>query len=420
MTNQPTSESELSQLYHMVQQMGQTLAAIVEPKVVQGMGVAPRQPRIHGMQNSVDQLTKAYEALMGLPVRGSYHKLSGIRELYITLTGDREMRGLYNPDLAMLAYNPSGNNADTTSMADITRNVMNKALVYQAGLLEEYNWWRKVARIENFNSLQQVSWVQVAGIGELPTVSEKAEYTQLGWEDDRTTASWVKKGGYLPLSLETIDRDDVQAWRSVPQQLATAAVVTLSATVSALFTDNSHAGPALGDGVGDGYAFNTTRGNLLTQPLDYTNWNLAVETMYKLSQLLPSSASDYGTRRIAVRPKFVLVPVDLEAQAISVVTSDRRPGGDTNDRVPLKRLLPEENVITVPHWTDSDNWAALADPAVSPFVGVGFRFGEQPELFTAADPNSNLLFTNDVLPIKVRWFFAVSVIDWRGAVKSNN
>jgi hypothetical protein len=210
-----------------------------------------------------------------------------------------------------------------------------------------------------------------------------------------------------------IDRDDLQAWREVPRILATSAMVTISSVISALFTDNSGIGPSITTEGSTANAFSSTWGNLLTQPLTYENWQTAVETMYKLSQLNVSG------RRIAVRPRFLLVPVELEAQGISVVTSDRRPGTNYNDRVPIKRMLPEENVITVPHWTDADNWAAVADPAVCPFAGVGFRYGETPELFTAADPNTHLLFTNDVLPIKVRWFFAVSVIDPRGAIKSN-
>ena len=369
------------------------------------------------MWNSVDRITLAYEKLMGLPVSQDVARLTGIRELYMLLTGDRELTGRYNSELAMLAnagYDGAGNNADTTTMAEITRNVMNKALIAQVDLLAEYRWWERIAYIEDFNSLQQVSWVRVGGIGDLPTVAEKGEYSQLAWDDARVAADWVKKGGYLPLSLEMIDRDDVAAWRAVPRQLATAAEVTLSATVSALFTDNNGVGPSITSEGNTAYAFSSTWGNLITQPLDYTNWGMAIETMYQLSQLNVSG------RAQAVRPRYLLVPIELEAQAVAVATSPLKPESDFNDRVPSRRLLPEQNVITVPHWTDDANWAAVADPALCPFCGVGFRFGRSPELFTASDPNTHLLFTNDVLPIKVRWFFAASVIDPRGAVKSNS
>jgi hypothetical protein len=293
-------------------------------------------------------------------------------------------------------------------------------LIQQAELLQEYNWWKECAFVDHFNSLQQVSWIRYGGIGYdtgtgLPTVAEKAEYQQLLWEDERTTADWVKYGGYLPLSLEMIDRDDVAAWRDVPRQLAVAQAVTISFVVSNLFTANSGAGAALGDGVGDGYAFNTTRGNLINQALDQDTWSLAIEAMYTLGELLNASVSE--TRRMAVRPRKVLVPIELEGNAVLAVSTPVK-AGTFQDAVPKKRTLREEDVITVPHWTNPNNWAALADKNVMPFVGVGFRFGESPEIFVPADTN-HVLWLHDVLPIKTRWFFAVSVINWRGCVKSN-
>jgi hypothetical protein len=425
----------LATMTSRIEQLTTSLAQVLEPRVVQGMGQAPRAqanggprshsgpPSIYGMLDSRDQIEQAYLQLMGLPTSGPVHRLSGIRELYLLLTGDREFRGQINLDLVpeQLAYSSSGANADTTTMAELTRNVMNKALVAQLDLLTEYMWWRQIARIDHFNSLQQVSWVRYGGIGYstgvgLPTVAEKGEYQQLYWEDKRTTADWSKKGGYLPLSLEMIDRDDLQGWRDVPRQLATAEAVTMSYTVSNLFTANSGAGADLSDSVGDGYAFNTTRGNLITQPLDQTNWDLAVDTMYKLTQLMNANVAG-ESRRIAARPKFALVPIELESQAITAVRSEAL-AGDVASRRPVKRILPEENVITVPHWTNADNWAAMADPNLVPFVGVAFRFGEAPEIFMPSEAN-HILWLHDVLPIKVRWFFAVGVIDPRGAIKSN-
>ena len=413
-----TLSQQMTDMHAQVEKLTQALASSLEPNVVRGMGNPPsdppKSPRIGDMFAPIDQITLAYEKLMGLPVSQEVYPLTGIRELYMLLTGDRRLIGKFTHEqLANTGYDGSGNNADTSSMAEITRNVMNKALIEQADLLAEYRWWQNICHIEDFNTLNQVSWVRTGGIGDIPTVEEKGEYTQLAWDDARVAADWVKKGGYLPLSLEMIDRDDTAAWRTVPQQLATSAEVTLSSVVSALFTDNSGIGPSITTEGSTDNAFSSTWGNLITQPLDYDNWGVAIQTMYELAQLNVSG------RAQGIRPKFLLVPIELEADAIAAATSDRRPGTNYNDRVPVKRMLPEENVITVPHWTDAESWAAVADPRLCPFAGVGFRFGRTPELFTAGDPNTHLLFTNDVLPIKVRWLFAVSVIDPRGAIKSN-
>jgi hypothetical protein len=210
-----------------------------------------------------------------------------------------------------------------------------------------------------------------------------------------------------------IDQDDVQGWREAPRFLATSALVTLSCVISALFTDNAGVGPSITTEGSTAYAFSATWGNLLTgSPLDPTGWNTAIETMYKLGEL------NVAARAIAVRPKFLLVPIEQEAAAIGAACSEKKPGSAFNDRVPTKRILPEENVVAVPHWTNAYNWAAVADPNLRPFVGVGFRFGRTPELIT--EPlNGAIQFLNDVLPIKARYIFAVGVIDPRGAIKSN-
>jgi len=422
-------EAVMLRMAESVAQMQGQVSREADRRVISdmGVGVAPRgqqSAQVRGSWlNSYDQIERAYEDLMGLPVSGPpIHHLSGIRELYLLLTGDRNFRGEYNRDLvpSYLAYSSSGNNADTSTMAELTRNVMNKRLIQQVDLMDEYSWWKEIAVTENFNSLQQVSWIIHGGIGYdsgtgLPTVAEKGEYQQLLWEDARTTASWVKKGGYLPLSLEMIDRDDVAGWRAVPRQLAVAEVVTISSVISNLFTDNSGAGASLGDGVGDGFAFNTTRGNLITQALDQATWGLAVETMYKLAELKNSTQTE--DRRMATRPRKVLVPIELEQDGITAVTSPVKTG-TLADRYPGKRLLREEDVVTVPHWTNSGNWAAVADKNSCPFAGVAFRFGETPEIFAPSE-NNHILWLHDVLPIKARWFFAISVINWRGAVKSN-
>lgn len=408
---------QMERLSGQVEYLQNALTSVAEGKAIKGMGVPPRdqQPRLHGMLSSLDQLERSYEALMGLPVSGDYYRASGIRELYTLLTGDRELRGVFNPEFAMLAYS-ADSAVKSSTFTEVTANVQNKMLVQAVEGLADYRWWEKVALVDDFNSLQPAKWIRVGDTSDLPTVTEGAEYTQLEWAEESSSASWEKRGGYLALTLEMIDKDDVAAWRQAPRVLARRAYISLSAEISALFTANSGTGPDLEDSVGDGYAFNATRGNLLTQPLDYTNWNLAVESMYKIPAIRPSGSSD---RYTAIRPKYLLTPVDLEAQAISVVTSPLKPGTDYNDRVPVKRILPEENVVTVPHWTDAENWAALADPNERPFIGVGFRFGRVPELFAVTDPHTGLLFTHDVLPIKVRWFYAVGVIDWRGAIKSN-
>ena len=76
-------------------------------------------------------------------------------------------------------------------------------------------------------------------------------------------------------------------------------------------------------------------------------------------------------------------------------------------------------VIVVDLWTDTNNWAAIADPRMYPTIGLGFRYGRQPEIFSVASPLAGLMFSNDTLPVKVRFFYAVGPMDYRGMYKEN-
>ena len=71
------------------------------------------------------------------------------------------------------------------------------------------------------------------------------------------------------------------------------------------------------------------------------------------------------------------------------------------------------DVVTVPDWTDVNDWAAVVDPKVIPAIFVGERFGVLPEVFIAGDSLSPAVFMNDETRLKVRQFVAVWVNDFR-------
>ena len=119
-------------------------------------------------------------------------------------------------------------------MARVTANALNKRVVM---MYAEYpHWWEPACTMEDFSSLQDARWITLGGVGELPTVSEGAAYTELTWADKEETDAFVKKGGYLGITLEAIDKDDTRRLQAAPQALAQAAWLTLGKSVSAIFT----------------------------------------------------------------------------------------------------------------------------------------------------------------------------------------
>lgn len=389
-------------------------ARLEERRTVQGI-----MPHASGMLDGLDRITEAFSALVEgrRPTKG-VEPLAGIREMYIRLSGDYNMTGLFYPDHVNLA------NVNSTTMANIVANVLNKAVMQAFQVYPR--WWEPICRMENFSTLQTVRWIILGDVGELPTVNEGAAYTELTWDDKYESSAWVKKGGYLGLTLEAMDMDDVGRLRSAPQALAQSAWLTLGKLVSAVFTSAAGLGPTLID---TGTLFNATavttpggHANLGTTALSTTTWNAAKLAMRK--QVAVNSGERLGA---LTNPKYMIVPPDLENTALTILASENLPGGANNDINPdaegdtrdARVAAARRRIVVCDLWTDTNNWAAAADPNLYPTIGIGYRFGQTPEIFSVASPTSGLMFTNDVLPIKVRWFTAVGPIDFRGLYKAN-
>jgi hypothetical protein len=386
----------------------QTLvAALQEDRVIKGV-----QPRVSDMITGLDKVSTALTALIeGRRPQGGLKPLSGIREAYVLLSGDYEMTGMFMPENVSLA------NVDSATMAGLVANVLNKVVVNR---FQTYpRWWEPIVSEEDFTNLQDVKWITLGGVGELPTVSEGAAYSELTWDDQTETGAWKKKGGYLGLTLEAIDKDDTRRLQQAPRALAQSAWLTLGKAVSSIFIANSGVGPTMSDGKA---LFHANHANLGSTALSYGAWEATRAAMRKQTEL--NSGERLGG---LVAPKFLLVPPDLEGTALQLLLSEGEMGTGNNDENPwaegggreARLAAARRKVIVVDLWTDPDNWAVVADPLLYPSIGLGYRFGRVPEIFSVASPTSGLMFSNDVMPVKVRFFFAVGPTDWRGVYKHN-
>jgi len=378
------------------------LAGMLEDKVITGVGQALDAHSVSGMLTSLDRVQLAFERLMGLPI-GEAHsdipRLSGIRELYLLLTGDHDFYGRFYPERVRLS------NVTTSSMTSVVKNVLNKVL------LQAYNvrprWWAPIVYEEDFGSLNQVTWMKSGGVGALPTVTEGGAYTELDWSDAEETADFVKKGGYIGVTLEMMDRDDVGSVKRIPRELGNAAWRTLSTLVSNIFTSDSGTGPTMADSY---HVFDASNhGNLLTTALSAAAWDAVIQAVYQQTE--PGSSAP-----LAIRPQYLLVPIELERTALTIL---EQPWSDTDNKHYLEPRYNSGRVVVVPEWTDANNWAAVCDPNDCPGLCIGYRYGREPELFVADDQTVGSMFTNDEMRIKCRFFVAVGVADYRPLHKSN-
>lgn len=408
-----------TELQSAINDAREEVAALSAGNLISGPG------RAISMQNSADQFRLAIEDLFGLerdPSQANVkvHKLRGIQEAYLMATGDQQFMGGFYPEFSLV----------TANFPAIVANVMNKMLVKAWKDYENvYGWWQNVVTVEHFTNLNQVTWVKTGTIASLPSVSERGEYTELPIGDNKETSDWGKYGGYVPLTIEAVLRDDLRAFTRMPREAALAGIRNISEQVAAIFTSNSGAGPTMADG---GALFNSTaqttaggHANLLTTALgtDYTAWNAVATAVFKKKMLVKNDTGYYGTGKPqGIKPSICLVPADLIAQAETLFVPRWASTGYNDSAVPANggltyggKVLP----IAVPEWTDATDWAAVIDPRMVPGIMIGEIFGVIPQIFSASSDTDPAMFANDESRIKVRQILTVGVADHMPLHKSN-
>jgi hypothetical protein len=319
--------------------------------------------------------------------------------------------------------------ATTSTLATVVKNTVN--IMAANSYSQREMWWEPIVTTHEVDTIDDATLARVYGTDVLPTVAEGAAYTELPLEDEEETASFVKRGGYIGITLETLMRDKISYVRRIPLGLADAWYNTQSDLVSNVFTVNSDAGPVLAT---TGALFNATalgsaggHLNLLTTALSHSELGVVRTAMMKQTD------QTLGTgRRLAGSntPRWVLVPVDLEQTALQIRNSELVPGesggATTGGQIQTTNLWQGSfDVIVVPPWTDTNNWAAVsALPAIHLIYPRGQR---APQIFTADNELGGSMFTNDELRFKARLmtyrfsatYDCAPVSDFRPLHKSN-
>lgn len=340
--------------------------------------------------------------------------LRSFADLYVALTGDVHFRGVFDGDRAQFS------GATTSTLPNLAVDAMNRVIVQQFQALEHYRWYERIATAEpNDGTLQAMKWITLGGIGNLPTVGEGAAYTELSVADVKESAAFVKRGGYVGITREMIKNSNVLQLQAIPRALAAAAVRTRSAAVAALFTANSGVGPTLAQ---DSKAlFHLDHANLATTALgtDAAAWRAARAECFQQAEVGSGKA-------LGVFPRYLLVPAELYDTALSILGyGEGMPTVYTPEAVGRGFADPRPIPLVVPEWTDSADWAYVVDPAVFPVIQMSYsqspggRRHPIPELFAVVSETSGLMFSNDILPIKVRDEFALGVNGHRGIGKRN-
>jgi phage major head subunit gpT-like protein len=357
-----------------------------------------------------EKIQAAFDRMFDLDIDtsrlGNIRGFSSIREAYARVTGDASLLGgiaghSLLGDIRVSESAPIARitEADTTtaSFSYLLGTSMNKRLLkdYQAWPAE----WQKFVTIAPIRDFKQQTRVRLGAFGSLPIVVEDTAYTAVTLTDSAATYVPQKRGNLVTVSRETIINDDLQAIKQIPTKLAVAAAYTLAEFVYGFLSGN----PVIYDG-NTLFTSGVPHNNLGSSNLSTTAMQSGITAMRE--------QTNFAGKRLGLRPRFLVVPPELEWTAMVVTKSAGVPGSNNND---INPMLGYVQPIVSPQLTSTTQWFLVGDPREIDTVEVGFVGGQcNPVLLVQDMPLLGLNFSQDVVSYKCRHEYGGCVTDYRG------
>ena len=308
-----------------------------------------------GGLSAYEQLQAAFDDLFGIKEsEAPIHRFTGIRDAFRVSTGvdiagiagvDRPLQEAYAEGLRnyVTAKLNSGelteaegilreaNEVTTSTFSFLLGTSMNKRLLkdYQAWPSE----WQKFCSVVALKDFKLQDRVRLGSFGSLSTVAEDGPYTNLTLADSHATYTPTKRGNLVVISREAIINDDLYSIKQIPQKLAVSAAFTLAEFVYQLLD------PAAGN-IFDAHklfdtAFHFNTG-IATADLGTANKGTALSSAgMQAGTIAMRKQTNNASKPIGLKPRFLLVPPDLEFTAMTILKSAGLPGGSNNDINPM-------------------------------------------------------------------------------------
>jgi hypothetical protein len=340
-----------------------------------------------------------------------------IKQAFIDLTGTRldpieqdlsamVIRESYRGAAVEGAPQRRSESMTTASWGEILGDSITRRMTAEYRRPNLQSWRPLVSDILPINDFRTNRRTRFGGYGTLPAVAQGGTYQPLtSPPDEEATYAISKRGGTEDLTMEMVANDDLGAIRRIPVRLGNAAAQTLFRAVFDTFATN----PTIYDAV---TLFHATHGNTGAGVLSDATLNTGRVAMMK--QTAYGDAVDV----LGLTPAFIVVPPELFQTAKELTTATTKQGA-TNDGTPnVNNGIAQ---ITVPYFTDTNDWFLVADPSAVPTFEVGFYQGRQdPELFVQDQPTVGPVFTADKITWKIRHIWGLTVLDYRGFWRALN
>lgn len=337
----------------------------------------------------------------------------GLQELLLMMARENGFTGYSATDTEALlqAAFPSRNDIrasggfSTLSLPGILGNTANKFLV--AGFNAVESTWREIASFRNVKDFKTVTSYSLSGDMTYEKVGAAGELKHATLGETSYTNSAATYGRMLAITRQDIINDDLGALTQTPFRLGRGAALKLNDVFWTAFLA----------GVGSFWA--SGNANLLsggTSALASAGLTLALAKFRK--------QTDPDGKPMALMPKILLVPPELEITADELMTSTavNTGGSSSTDRVPNRNTWVNKFKPVVSTYLSNSSftgynvaaWFLLADPADMPTIEVAFLNGLQTPTVESAAADF------ETLGIKMRGYhdFGVSLQEYRGSLRS--
>ncbi|HEY7127798.1 MAG TPA: Mu-like prophage major head subunit gpT family protein [Ktedonobacterales bacterium] len=402
---------EAGELEQAVNEEREVLAALTNLGLIREMGQEKAQAS--GMVTEAEKVQAAFDRMLGLEVDGRFagvRPFVSVREAYARVTGDPAVRGGMSAastlgHVRVDAFAPiariSEADITTASFSYLLGTSMNKRLLhdYQAWPAE----WKLFCSEVPIKDFKQQERVRLGAFGSLPVVNEDTAYATVTLTDAQATYSASKRGNIVTITRETIINDDLHAIRQIPTKLAAAAAYTLAEFVYSFLS-------------GNGTIYDS---NPLFDAVNHKNFgNTALATdAVQAGVTAMREQTNFAGKRLGLRPRYLVVPPELEFTGLVIVKSAGLPGTNNNDVNPMMGytqliVSPQLPAAGTP---SSSVWYLAAAPAEVDTIEIGYVGGQvNPAMFIQDNPLYGLNFSQDAVSYKVRHEYGGAVMDWRG------
>jgi ATP-dependent protease ClpP protease subunit len=310
-----------------------------------------------------------------------------------------QTRGMSRAELSVKALQ------STSDFPNILENIITKTL--RAGYASTSRTFVPWARQATLPDFKEISRTQLSGAPNLKRVLEGAEYEFGNLSDGAEKYRVQKYGRIVHVTWETIVNDDLDALVRIPQLFGSSAGDLESDIVYGIINGN----PAMADTVA---LFHADHDNLAASGAALINAvNPDPQVANPIAAMRTAMMLQKGLegRYITVRPRFLLVPPELEEAALKVTNAAlvATRGGDANV------VGPTLNPIVEPRLHDGSAiaWYGVADPNTVDTIEYAYLEGHE-GVFTETKAG----FEVDGLQVKCRHVFGAKAIDHRGLYKN--